>query len=107
LDWSNLDRRGLPLNPDCGSQAMPQKTLIVFALVGALPCLASQAAAQNSSNVHEGGWPIEHGIKHQPTRGAVGGEEFSRSQQEETDKLYDELMSNYGATHHTGNARTR
>ena len=86
---------------------MPHKTLIVFALAGALSCLAERASAQNSSNVHEGGWPIEHGIKHQPTRGAVGGEEFSRSQQEETDKLYDELMSNYGATHHTGTARMR
>ena len=86
---------------------MPHKTLIVFALVGALFFLAERASAQNSSSVHEGAWPIEHGIKHQPTRGEVGGGEFSRSQQEETDKLYDELMSNYGATHHTGNARMR
>jgi hypothetical protein len=37
----------------------------------------------------------------------VGGE-FSKSQQEETDKLYDELMSNsYSATHHTGISRMR
>jgi hypothetical protein len=86
---------------------MRYKTLIVFALVGARCCLAEQARAQNSSSVHEGGWPIEHGVKHQPTRGEVGGGEFSRSQQEETDKLYDELMSNYGATHHPGTARSR
>ena len=85
---------------------MLRKPLIVFALVGPLSCLAQQAIAQNSSSVHEGNWPIQNGIKHQPTRGAVGGE-FSGSQQEETDKLYDELMSNYGATHHTGTARMR
>jgi len=85
---------------------MSHERLIVFALVGTLSCLAQQAIAQNSSSVHEGNWPIENGVKHQPTRGAVGGE-FSRSQQEETDKLYDELMSNYGATHHTGVARKR
>ena len=50
---------------------------------------------------------FQNGIKHQPTRDAVG-EEFSRSQAEETDRLYDELLSNsYGATHHTGTARMR
>jgi hypothetical protein len=96
----------LLLNPDRGSHAMPYKTLTLFALLGALACLPQPARAQNSSSVHEGNWPIEHGVKHQPTRGEVGGE-FSRSQQEETDKLYDELMSNYGTTHHPGNARMR
>jgi len=86
---------------------MSKRTLIIFALVGLFSCLPQQGIAQNSSSVHEGAWPIENGVKHQPTRGAVGGE-FSRSQQEETDKLYDELMSNsFGATHHTGNARMR
>ena len=85
---------------------MSRKTIIVCALVGALSSLAQQATAQNSRPVHEGGWPIQGGVKHQPTRSEAGGE-FSRSQQEETDKLYDELMSNYGATHHSGNARTR
>ncbi len=86
---------------------MSHKRLIVFALVGTLSCLAQQVIAQNSSSVHEGSWPIENGVKHQPTRGAVGGE-FSRSQQEETDRLYNELLSNgFSDTHHTGNARTR
>jgi hypothetical protein len=85
---------------------MSHKRLVVFALVGTLSCPAQQAIAQNSSSVHEGSWPIANGVKHQPTRGAVGGE-FSRSQQEETDRLYDELMSNYGATHHPGTARMR
>ena len=85
---------------------MSYQRLIVFALAGTLSCLAQQAIAQNSSSVHEGSWPIQNGVKHQPTRGAVGGE-FSKSQQEETDKLYEELMSGYGATHHSGNARMR
>jgi hypothetical protein len=85
---------------------MSRRSLFVLALVAALPCLALPAFAQNSSSVHEGSWPIEHGIKHQPTRGEGG--EFSRSQQEETDRLYNELMSNsFGATHHTGTARMR
>jgi hypothetical protein len=84
---------------------MSRKTLFLFALVGAVSSLAQPAIAQNSSSVHEGSWPIQGGVKHQPTRGAGG--EFSKRQQEETDKLYDELMSNYGATHHSGNARMR
>ena len=87
---------------------MFHKTIVVFALVGGLFCLAQQATAQDSRvPVHGGGWPIQNGVKHQPTRGAVGGE-FSRSQAEETDKLYDELMSNsFSATHHSGTARMR
>ena len=87
---------------------MSHKALMVFALVGALCCLVQQAIAQDSRPVHGGAWPIQNGVKHQPTRDAVGGSEFSRSQQEETDKLYEELMSNsFSATHHTGNARMR
>ena len=86
---------------------MLYKTIIVAALAGALSCLAQQAIAQNSRPVHGAGWPISNGIKHQPTRDAVGGE-FSRSQAEETDKLYDELLSNsFSATHHPGTARAR
>ena len=85
---------------------MLHKRIIVAALAGALSCLAQQAIAQNARPVHGGAWPIQNGIKHQPTRDAVGGE-FSRGQAEETDKLYDELMSNFAATHHTGNARMR
>jgi len=86
---------------------MLHKTIIVMAVTGALSCLAQQATAQNSRPVHGGGWPIQNGVKHQPTRDAVGGE-FSRGQAEETDKLYEELMSNsFGATHHSGTARMR
>lgn len=79
---------------------------VVAALAGALSCLSQAAVAQNPP-VHGGGWPIQNGVKHQPTRGAVGGE-FSRSQAQEVDKLYDELLSNgYSRTHHTGVARMR
>jgi hypothetical protein len=87
---------------------MSHKTIIVAALAGALSCLAQQAIAQDSRvPVHGGGWPIQNGVKHQPTRDAVGGE-FSRGQAEETDRLYEELMSNsFSATHHPGTARMR
>ncbi len=85
---------------------MLQKTIIVGALVGGLSCLAPQAMAQESRPVHGNSWPIQGGVKHQPTRGAVGGE-FTPGQKDETDKLYDELMNGYFATHHTGNARSR
>ena len=84
---------------------MFRKTLIVFALIGALLSWRSKRPPRIPRSVHGGGWPIQGGVKHQPTRSAGG--QFTRSQQEETDKLYDELMSNYGATHHTGDARTR
>ena len=39
---------------------------------------------------------FQNGVKHQPTRGAVG-EEFSPGQAKETDRLYDELMSTASA----------
>jgi uncharacterized membrane protein len=86
---------------------MLHKTIIVGALAGALSCLAQQATAQdNRVPAHGGDWPIQNGVKHQPTRGAVGGE-FSPGQQEETDRLYDELLNGYGGTHHSGTARMR
>ncbi|MGC2785025.1 MAG: hypothetical protein WA397_14590 [Roseiarcus sp.] len=86
---------------------MLHKMIIGGALVGGLSCLAQQAMAQESRPVHGGAWPIQGGVKHQPTRGAVGGE-FTPGQQSETDKLYDELMqNNFSATHQTGNARSR
>ena len=86
---------------------MLHKTIIAGALVGGLSCLAQQAMAQESGPIHGGDWPIQGGVKHQPTRGAVGGE-FTPGQRSETDRLYDELMSNsFSATHHPGNARSR
>jgi hypothetical protein len=86
---------------------MLYKTIIAGALVGGLSCLAQEATAQESRTIHGGAWPIQGGVKHQPTRGAVGGE-FTPGQRSETDRLYDELMSNsFSATHHPGNARSR
>jgi Spy/CpxP family protein refolding chaperone len=85
---------------------MLHKTIIAGALVGALSCQAQQAMAQNSRPIHGGDWPIQNGVKHQPTRGAVGGE-FTPGQANETDRLYDELLNGYGATHHPGNVRAR
>jgi hypothetical protein len=86
---------------------MLHKTIIAGTLVGGILCLAQQAIAQQSRRVHEGAWPIQGGVRHQPTRGVVGGE-FTPGQQSETDKLYDELMSNsFSATHHPGTARMR
>jgi hypothetical protein len=86
---------------------MFQKTIIVGALAGVLLWFTQQAVAQESRPIHEGEWPIQNGVKHQPTRGAARGE-FSRGQAEETDRLYDELMlNNFSATHHPGNARSR
>ena len=83
------------------------RTLIALALAGALSSLAQQAIAQDSRPLHEGDWPIQNGVKHQPTRSAVGSE-FSKGQAEETDRLYNELMSNsFGGTRHTGIARMR
>jgi hypothetical protein len=86
---------------------MLQKTFIVGAVAGTLSCLTQQAIAQDSRPIHGSDWPIQNGVKHQPTRGVVGGE-FTPSQQDETDKLYDELMSNsFSNTHHSGTARMR
>jgi hypothetical protein len=86
---------------------MLHKIILVGALAGALSFLAQLAIAQDSRvPVHGGDWPIQGGVKHQPSRGAVGGE-FSSGQANETDKLYDELMNGYGSTHHSGTARMR
>jgi hypothetical protein len=86
---------------------MSRKTIIVAALAGALFWSTQPGISQTSSSVHGGDWPIQNGVKHQPTRGSAGGE-FSREQAEETDRLYNELMSNsFSATHHSGTARMR
>ena len=72
---------------------MSHKILFAFALVCALSFLAQRGVAQNRS-VHEGEWPIENGVKHQPTRGDLGGGyEFSLDQAREIDQLYDQLLS--------------
>jgi hypothetical protein len=86
---------------------MSKNTIVVGAFAVALSCLTQQAVAQESPQVHGGAWPIQNGVKRQPTRDAAG-EEFSRSQAEETDRLYNELLSNsFSNTHHSGTARMR
>lgn len=73
---------------------MSYKTLIGFALLGALSCLAQRGFAEDQSSVHGGQWPIQNGFDRQPTRGDLeGGHEFSSDQANEIDRLYDELLS--------------
>jgi hypothetical protein len=85
---------------------MSHKTLIVFALAATLSFPAERGMAQDTESLRIAG-PIQNGVKHQPTKADVG-HEFSKSQQEETDRLYNELMSNsFGDTRHTGIARMR
>ncbi|HTZ66796.1 MAG TPA: hypothetical protein VMB83_04885 [Roseiarcus sp.] len=73
---------------------MSHKTLMIFALIGALPFAAQRADAEDSSSVHEGQWPIQNGFNRQPTRGDLGGgHEFSSDQANEVDRLYDQLLS--------------
>jgi hypothetical protein len=79
---------GLPT--EIGNSPMSHKTLIVCALFGALSCLSPQAMAQDSKSVHEGEWPIENGVKHQPTG---NGQDVTPDQAREIDRLYDELLS--------------
>jgi hypothetical protein len=69
---------------------MLQKTIIVTALAGAISCLAQPGLAQNRPPVHEGDWPIENGVKHQPTG---TGQDVTPDQAREIDRLYDQLLS--------------
>ena len=86
---------------------MSHQRLIVFALVGRFRAWRSRRSPRIPRRSMGRTGRFQNGVKHQPTRGEVGGE-FSRSQQEETDRLYNELMSNsFSATHHTGIARMR
>lgn len=76
---------------------MSHKTLIVFALAGALSSLAEAGIAEDSSSVHQGDWPIQNGVKHQPNRNELGGgHEFAPDQAREIDRLYDQLLSGGG-----------
>jgi hypothetical protein len=90
---------------------MSRKTLIVFALVGALSFVAERGIAQESPSLYPPG-PIQNGIKHQPTQNelkALHDQDVTPNDAREIDRLYDELMSSgsYGHTHHTGIARMR
>jgi Spy/CpxP family protein refolding chaperone len=90
---------------------MSHKTRIAFALAGALAFLAEPAIAQDASSLHQGPWPIQNGIKRQPTQyglKALHEQDITPDQAREIDRLYDELMmSTYQNNHHTGIARSR
>jgi hypothetical protein len=69
---------------------MSHKTLIAFALVGALSFLTEPGIAQNRSSVHEGQWPVQGGFNRQPTGDS---QDVSPDQAREIDRLYDQLLS--------------
>ncbi len=83
------------------------KALFALALFGALAFLTQPGIAQET--LHPA-WPIEGGVKHQPTQNelrTLHEQDVPSSDAREVDRLYNELMNSYGGTHHTGNARTR
>jgi hypothetical protein len=90
---------------------MSHKTLTVFALVGALSFPVQRGIAQEAPSLHQGQWPIQNGIKRQPTQNelrALHDRDVTPNDAREIDRLYNELMSNsYNSTHHTGIARMR
>jgi hypothetical protein len=89
---------------------MPYKTLLALALVGPLSLVAQSGIAQESGSLHPS-WPIQNGIKHQPTQDelrALHDQDVPSNDAREIDRLYDQLMStDVGGTHHTGIARMR
>ena len=85
---------------------MSYKALFALALIGPLAFLTQPGIARE---LHPS-WPIQGGVKHQPTRNelrALHEQDVPSSDAREVDRLYNELMNNYGGTHHTGNARMR
>ena len=87
---------------------MLHKTIIVGALVGVISCLAQQAIAQEFP---AGSWGRLADLRTGSSTSRPGARWEGNStpgQAEETDKLYNELMSNsFSDTHHTGTARMR
>jgi hypothetical protein len=89
---------------------MSNKALFALSLVGALSFLAEPGLAQNASSLRRGPWPIQNGFNRQPTQSelrALHDQDVTSGQAREIDRLYDELMSTYDNTHHTGIARMR
>jgi hypothetical protein len=88
---------------------MSYTRLSALALVGVLSFLAQPGIAQETGSLHPS-WPIQNGIKHQPTQNelrALHDQDVTPNDAREIDRLYNELMSNYNNTHHTGIARMR
>jgi hypothetical protein len=88
---------------------MSYKALLALALIGPLAFLTQPGIAQEQPMLHPS-WPIEGGVKHQPTRNELRGlheQDVPSSDAREIDRLYNELMNNYTSTHHPGNARMR
>jgi hypothetical protein len=92
-----------------GSHNMSYKALFALALIAPLAFLTQPGIAQERPALHPS-WPIEGGVKHQPTRNelrALHQQDVPSSDAREIDRLYNELMDGYTSTHHTGNARMR
>ena len=89
---------------------MSYKTLVALGLFAPLLFLPQPGIAQEKPALHPA-WPIQNGVKHQPTRDelrALHDQDVPPTDAREVDRLYDELLSNSdGGTHHTGIARMR
>ena len=71
---------------------MSHKTLVLFALVGALLFLAQRGNAQEAGSIHPS-WPIQNGVKHQPTQSelnALHDQDVTPNDAREVDRLYNE-----------------
>ena len=90
---------------------MSYKSLLALALGGPLTFAAQPGIAQDSPALHPS-WPIQNGVKRQPTQNdlrALHDRDVPSSDAREIDRLYDQLMSTdvSGGTHHPGIARMR
>ena len=88
---------------------MSYKTVFALALVGALALPSQRGIAQATQSLHPS-WPIQNGFNRQPTRNelrALGDHDVTPNDAREIDRLYDQLMSGYSNTHHSGIARMR
>jgi hypothetical protein len=67
------------------------------ALDGEITDICPSCGGAEDAPVHQRSWPIRHGFKHQPTEydlRALHQQDVTRGQAQETDELYDRLMSN-------------
>jgi hypothetical protein len=67
------------------------------ALDGEITDICPTCGGAEDAAVHQRSWPIRHGFKHQPSQydlRALHQQDVTRGQAQETDELYDRLMSN-------------